>query len=59
MAHYISYGSLDLWYLTWITLEILELIHAKVVPSLVRGTFLLDQNQSGSNLCPFGESEQL
>jgi hypothetical protein len=59
MAHYISYGSLDLRYLTWITLEILELIHAKVVPSLVRGTFLLDQNQSGSNLCPFGESEQL
>ena len=59
MAHYISYGSLDLRYLTWITLEILELIHAKVVPSLVWGTFLLDQNQSGSNLCPFGESEQL
>ena len=59
MAHYISYGSLDLRYPTWITLEILELIHANVAPTLVGGAFLLDQNQSGSNLCRFGESEQL
>ena len=59
MAHYISYGSVDLRYLTWITLEILELIHANVAPTLVEGAFLLDQNRSGSNPCLSGESEQL
>ena len=51
MAHYISYGSLDLRYPTWITLEILELIHANVASTLVEEAFLLDQNQSGSNSC--------
>lgn len=59
MAHYISYGSLDLRYPTWITLEILELIHANVASTLVEEAFLLDQNQSGSNPRSLGESEQL
>lgn len=39
MAHYISYGSLDLRYPTWITLEILELIHANVAPTFGKGRF--------------------
>src|SRR5512137_810125 len=42
MAHYISYGSLDLRYPTWITLEILELIHANVASTFVGEAFLLD-----------------
>ena len=64
MAHYISYGSLDLRYLTWITLEILELIHANAASTLVEGAFLLDQNQSGEagfrprRARSIGESEQ-
>lgn len=39
MAHYISYGSLDLRYPTWITLEILELIHAYVALTFGNGRF--------------------
>ncbi len=62
MAHYISYGSLDLRYPTWITLEILELIHANAASTLREGAFLLDENQSGEGFRPrarpFGESEQ-
>ena len=49
-AHYISYGSLDLRFSTWITLENLELIHEKEAPTLWEGAFLLDQNQSGLRL---------
>ena len=52
MAHYISYGSLDLRFPTWITLEILELIHADAAPTLWEGAFLLDQNQSEFRLRP-------
>jgi hypothetical protein len=50
MAHYISYGSLDLRFPTWITLENLELIHENEAPTLWEGAFLLDQNQSGLRL---------
>ena len=32
-AHYISYGSIDRTSVTWITAEILELIHANRVPT--------------------------
>ena len=34
MAHYISYGSLDLRFPTWITLENLELIHENEAQTL-------------------------
>ena len=41
MAHYISYGSLDLRYPTWITLENLELIHENEAPTpRGRGVFV-------------------
>jgi hypothetical protein len=59
MAHYISYGSLDLRFPTWITLEILELIHADAAPTLWEGAFLLDQKPIGVSAPSFGESEQL
>jgi hypothetical protein len=59
MAHYISYGSLDLRFPTWITLEILELIHADAAPTLWEGAILLDQKPIGVSAPSFGESEQL
>ena len=49
-AHYISYGSLDLRFPTWITLENLELIHENEALTLWARAFLLDQNQSGLRL---------
>jgi hypothetical protein len=55
MAHYISYGSLDLRHPTRITLEILELIRANAAHRAREGegASLLDQNQSaGGNPAP-------
>jgi hypothetical protein len=43
MAHYISYNLLDGFFTTWITVVILELIHAKSPTS--EGLYLLDKNQ--------------
>jgi hypothetical protein len=43
MAHYISYNLLDDLFTTWITVVILELIHAK--NPTYEGLYLLDKNQ--------------
>jgi hypothetical protein len=43
MAHYISYNLLDDLFTTWITVVILELIHAKNPTR--EGLYLLDKNQ--------------
>ena len=52
-AHYISYSLFDKYLTTWITVVILELIHA-TSPDLTEGMYLLDIN----HLAPavFGES---
>ena len=42
IAHYISYSLFDGTLTTWITVVILELIHAKE-PDLGRGMYLLDK----------------
>jgi hypothetical protein len=49
MAHYNSHCLLDLDYPTWITVVILELIHANKL-RLYGRAHLLDQNQSGFGL---------
>jgi len=45
-AHYNSYNLLDLDHPTWITVVILELIHAQEL--LARGVHLLEENQAAS-----------
>ena len=52
MAHYISYSLFDS-VSTWITVVILELIHA-LNPDFTEGMYLLDINQPASAV--FGES---
>jgi len=44
MAHYISYSLFDSPLTTWITVVILELIHANS-PNFTDGVYLLDTNQ--------------
>ncbi len=46
MAHYISYSLFDSVFTTWITVVILELIHA-TTPDFFEGMYLLDGNQCG------------
>ena len=52
-AHYISYSLFDTYLTTWITVVILELIHARN-PDFSEGMYLLDINQPASAV--FGES---
>ena len=52
-AHYISYSLFDKYLTTWITVVILELIHAPS-PDLTEGMYLLDINHLASAV--FGES---
>ena len=52
-AHYISYSLFDNYLTTWITVVILELIHAPS-PDLTEGMYLLDINHLASAV--FGES---
>jgi hypothetical protein len=47
MAHYISYNLFDDTFTTWITVVILELIHAKK-PRLLEGGHLLDTEPMGA-----------
>ena len=47
MAHYISYNLFDDLFTTWITVVILELIHAKK-PRLLEGGHLLDTEPMGA-----------
>ena len=53
MAHYISYSLFDSVFTTWITVVILELIHAPN-PDFTEGMYLLDINRYSSEF--FGES---
>ena len=52
-AHYIIYSLFDKYLTTWITVVILELIHAPS-PDLTEGMYLLDINHLASAV--FGES---
>ena len=52
-AHYISYSLFDKYLTTWITVVILELIHAPS-PDLTEGMYLLDISHLASAV--FGES---
>lgn len=57
-AHYISYGSLDLRFPTWITLENLELIHENEAPTLRGWSVLVRSKPIGASAPSLGESKQ-
>ena len=58
MAHYISYGFLDLRFPTWITLENLELIHENEAPTLRVRSVLVRSKPIGASAPFSGESKQ-